>query len=214
MLPTFAAICRMEETGEIVRAGELVFEKVCCFIEKYEELVPPYIHVNLSCCQMRDIKNADSMIAIAKLHGVNPSRINLEITETTDCGEEGVLFVHKLLAEGFTFSLDDFGSCNSNCDRLLLYPVKVIKTSKHFINDAIQDKKAETILNGVFHIAKSIHCEPVVEGIEDASQINREFLLGVRYFQGNAFAKAMPEQEYVQFLLNHRQAETRRGPKS
>ena len=32
MLPTFAAICRMEETGEIVRAGELVFEKVCCFI--------------------------------------------------------------------------------------------------------------------------------------------------------------------------------------
>ena len=95
MLPTFAAICRMEETGEIVRAGELVFEKVCCF-----------------------------------------------------------------------------------------------------------------------HIAKSIHCEPVVEGIEDASQINREFLLGVRYFQGNAFAKAMPEQEYVQFLLNYRRAETRREPKS
>lgn len=143
MLPTLASICRMEENGKIIEAGQLIFEKVCVFMGKYQELIPPCIHINLSCCQMRDMRNADAMIDTAKRHGISPGKIK------------------------------------------------------------IQSKKAETILNGVFHMAKSVDCEPIVEGIEDASQINREFLLGVRYFQGNAFAKAMPEEEYVRFLQNH-----------
>lgn len=203
ILPTLASIRMMEQNGKIVDVGREVFERTCYFMNRYRDLVPSSIHVNLSCRQMTNLQNADDFIDIARCYDVSPQKLNLEITETEDCGEEGLMFVHKLLAVGFSFSLDDFGTVLSNCNRLMLYPVKVVKTDKSFLDAAIRDKKAEQILNGVFHLAESVQCETVVEGIEDASQIDRDFLVGIRHFQGNAFAKAMPEEQYIQFLRDH-----------
>ena len=180
---------------------------MCCFLSTYPEISPPHIHVNLSCKQMNEIKNAEDLIAIARYYGVSPQRINFEITETEDSDADSLSFVYRLLVEGFSFSLDDFGNKLSNCSRLILYPVCIVKTDKTMIDAALCNKKAETIFSHILEMAHSVQCETVVEGIENVEQTDLDILKQVSYFQGYAFAKPMPEDKYIEFLKAHKAQE-------
>lgn len=199
-LPTLRSIRVLEQTGKIAETGKNIFEKICQFMNKNSQILPEYIHVNLSCRQMDNIKNAEELIAIAKRYDISPRKINFEITETEDNDKESIRFVNRLLREGYSFSLDDFGNQYSNCSRLILYPVCVIKTDKTMIDAALTNKKAEIILKSIFEMTKNAQCETIVEGIEKTEQADLDFLKKIDYFQGYAFAKPMPEEEYIKFL--------------
>lgn len=202
-LPTLRSVQALEQSGRIVEVGREIFSRVCCFLSAYPDITPPRIHVNLSCRQMDKMTNAEDLIAIARYYGVPPQKINFEITETEDSSADSLSFVYRLLVEGFSFSLDDFGNKLSNCSRLILYPVCVVKTDKTMIDAALCNKKAETILANILEMAHSVQCETIVEGIEKVEQTDLDILKQVNYFQGYAFAKPMPEDKYIEFLKAH-----------
>ena len=84
MLPVYDAIKASEDSGQIHRIGEIVFENVCRMINKYNiaEYGIEYIEINLSTVQCSDEKLAERYIRIMEKHSINPKFINLEITES------------------------------------------------------------------------------------------------------------------------------------
>ena len=92
-----------------------MFEKTCEFIKKNDirKLGIEYIEVNLSVEQCENENLADSYIRVMEKYQVDPSLINLEITETGSIKARKILLrnMEKLIAVGVKFSLDDLAQC-------------------------------------------------------------------------------------------------------
>ena len=118
LLPVYDSICAAEESDRIHQIGEIVFEKVCHAIrnEQLAQYGLHYIEVNLSVAQCSDEKLAERYIRIMERYQIDPSNINLEITESATMEMKQTLLANmgKLIAYGVSFSLDDFGTGQSN----------------------------------------------------------------------------------------------------
>lgn len=103
-----------EEKGLILDIGDRVLELVAQFVRLHnlEQTSLQYIEVNLSGIQILSHGIEERLQKILRRYNVEPSFINLEITETatTDAQEQLVFNVEKLHHMGFSFSMDDFGS--------------------------------------------------------------------------------------------------------
>ncbi len=62
-------------------------------------------------------------------HSINPKFINLEITESATVEMKQTLLANmkKLITYGVTFSLDDFGTGQSNLNYIVEMPVQIVK---------------------------------------------------------------------------------------
>ena len=83
LLPIYDSICAAEESGRSTDRA-IVFEKVCHAIrnEQLAQYGLHYIEVNLSVAQCSDEKLAERYIRIMERYQIDPSNINLEITES------------------------------------------------------------------------------------------------------------------------------------
>lgn len=193
-----------EDSGLIIRLGERVFEKVCHFLKEYdaEKLGIHYIEVNLSVvqCEMEDL--AERLISIIERYNVNPSLINLEITETASVTSQSVLLrnMEKLIDFGFTFSLDDFGKGQSNLMYVVEMPVSIIKLDYDMSKAFFNSPKAKQVVRAVVSMAHGMNLKLVAEGIETKEEIDGMFKEKIDYIQGFYYSKPLPMQEFVSFI--------------
>ena len=82
-----------EESGMILKLGEMVFEKVCQFIKRHplNHYGMQYIEVNLSVIQCAYEDLAQDYIRIMERYQVAPANINLEITESASTNAKKTL---------------------------------------------------------------------------------------------------------------------------
>ncbi|MDE6709009.1 MAG: EAL domain-containing protein, partial [Oscillospiraceae bacterium] len=130
-------IVAAERSGAIHKIGDFVMEEVCRFIasEEFEKLGLEYIEVNLSVAQCMSPDLSDKILNIMEKYGVSPDKINLEITETAADYAQNIMTenIDKLHSEGFTFSLDDYGTGYSNINRVASLPLTIVKLDKSFV---------------------------------------------------------------------------------
>ena len=209
MVPPGTFIEVAEKNGMILRLGEMVFKKVCKFIAEndIEAMGLHYIEVNLSVVQCHYEFLADSFIEIMEWFHTDPSKINLEITETGDAGAKKMLLDNmlKLLDYGIRFSLDDFGTGQSNLNYIVEMPVDIVKFDRTMIVSYFENKKAEYVMDAAMHMILEMGLKIVSEGIETADQLATMERLGIQYIQGYYFSRPLPTAEFVQFLIerNH-----------
>lgn len=193
-----------ENSGQIVRIGERVFEKVCQFLKNTNavSLGIHYVEVNLSVvqCEMEDL--ADRLISIIEKYGIDPSLINLEITESASVTSRTVLLrnMEKLIDYGFTFSLDDFGKGQSNLMYVVEMPVSIIKLDYDMSKAFFSSPKAKQVVRAVVAMAHGMDLKLVAEGIETEEEIdgmNREC---IDYIQGFYYSKPLPMPEFLSFI--------------
>lgn len=204
LIPPGAFIDIAERNGMILQLGELVFRKVCRFIGETDiiECGVDYIEVNLSVVQCAHKKLADEYMDIMKECGVNPRYINLEITESASMNAKKTLLENmKVLIEyGVSFSLDDFGTGQSNLDYILDMPVNIVKFDKNMTNAYFENGKAKYIMDAAMNMIRGMDLKIVSEGIETAEQFNTMESLGINYIQGYHFSKPLPEAEFLEFI--------------
>lgn len=197
----------IETTGNIVQFGELVFAEVCRFLSEVDTagLGIEYIEVNVSIKQLEQPGLADTFISLMEKYGVNPACINLEVTESGSLTKHGIIDsnIMKLLAHGVEFSLDDFGSGESNLDYMLNMPVKIIKYDKDMTQAYFTNDKAKYVVPYVTELAHEMELKVVSEGVENAAQLESMRSFGVDYIQGYYFSRPLPKDEYVAFLRSH-----------
>lgn len=212
LVPPGQFIPLAESNGMILRIGEIVFEKVCQFLKEHnpEKLGLHYIEVNLSVVQCGYEPLADKYIAIMEQYQINPQWINLEITESASLSTKKTLLenMHKLIDYGVRFSLDDFGTGQSNLNYIIDMPVDIVKFDKDMINSYFENGKAKYVMDAAMQMIKGLHLSIVSEGIEKKEQYDIMRDLGIEYIQGYYFSKPLSVEEYLEFLSSRNSAES------
>lgn len=202
-VPPSLFIPEAEQNGTIVDIGNILLEKICTFLGHvdYQATGLEYVEVNLSVDQCVRPEMARELLGLLSANVVEPSRVNVEITETSAMYSQQVIEknVRKLAEAGVTLSLDDYGSGYSSIARLLSLPFSLVKIDKSFA-DNLEDEQTRKVLADTVATMKSIGKSVLVEGVETCEQVELLDAMGVDFIQGYYFAKPMPEAEFVSFL--------------
>ena len=199
-------VLEMEKDGRIVELGKIVFEKVCEFISKndMEKLGLHYIEVNLSAVQCMQENLAISYINIMKRYNINSKYINLEITETAKSTRKNLIRNMEILRNfGVTFSLDDFGTGNSNLNYIVEMPIDIVKFDKDMVDSYFEDKIALYVMNSTIDMIKGLGHKIVFEGIEELDQLNQIKIMNVDYVQGYYYSKPIDENAFIKFMIKN-----------
>ncbi len=193
-----------EENGMIDQIGERVFEKVCEFIqrERIWEWGMEYIEVNLSVRQCESNKLAKQYEAIMERYHVDPSMINLEVTESASIQKKNILLqnMEQLIKYGVTFSLDDFGNGESNLNYIVDMPVEIVKFDRDMTTSYFEKPKGKLVMETAIRMILDLNLKIVSEGVETKEQLEAIKKLGVQYIQGYYFSKPLPQNEFVSFV--------------
>ncbi|MBR5316422.1 MAG: EAL domain-containing protein, partial [Lachnospiraceae bacterium] len=193
-----------ERRGSILQLGAAVFEGVCRFIEEndLEKLGLHYIEVNLSAVQCGYKNLARDLMDTMKNHGVNPKYINLEITESASIINEKAFLdnLYALKRFGVTFSLDDFGTGQSNLNYIVTMPVDIVKFDRGMTLSYFNNAKAKYVMDAAMMMIKGMDLKIVSEGIENEEQLKIMEALGIQYIQGYYFSKPLPETKFIEFI--------------
>lgn len=204
LVPPGAFIAVAEANGKILQLGEIVFEKVCRFftMEQLEQYGLHYIEVNLSVVQCGYPGLADDYIGIMEKYQINPRYINLEITESASMAAKKTLLenMRRLMEYGVCFSLDDFGTGQSNLNYIVDMPVDIVKFDREMSQAFFQDEKAKYVMNAAMQMIHGMKLKIVSEGIETEEQYLAMEELSIDYIQGYYFSKPLPEAAFLAFL--------------
>lgn len=204
LVPPGVFIPVAEANGKILQLGEIVFEKVCRFFtkEQIEQYGLHYIEVNLSVVQCGYPGLADDYIGIMEKYQINPKYINLEITESASMAAKKTLLenMRRLMEYGVYFSLDDFGTGQSNLNYIVDMPVNIVKFDREMSQAFFQDEKAKYVMNAAMQMIHGMKLKIVSEGIETEEQYLAMEELNIDYIQGYYFSKPLPEAAFLAFL--------------
>ena len=204
IIPPGAFIRIAENNGMIIDIGKRVFEKVCYFFQQsnLEGCGMQYIEVNLSVVQCADEKLADTYIEVMDSMKMDPQRINLEITESASLRAKRILIsnMERMIEYGIHFSLDDFGTGQSNLNYIVDMPVNIVKFDREMSQSYFANDKAKYVMDAAMHMIHGMGLRIVAEGIETEEQYKKMEEINIDYIQGYYFSKPLPEQEFLDFL--------------
>lgn len=195
-----------ERDGNIVHIGEQVLEQCCQFLSRHVlsnmSLGIGTIHINISVVQCLQQNLSETIIPVLRKYHIPPSMITLEITEHTAISTPEQIRRHmeELGELGVSFAIDDYGSGNSNCSRLIQLPFQELKLDKELVSASFVDETARIVLENEICTMQSLGIAIVVEGIEQEEQSRVMEALGVDYIQGYYYGKPMPEDECLRHI--------------
>ena len=188
-----------EELGLIVPLGEWVFRAACQQIKAwdYEGYRDIAVSVNLSPRQFVSRKLLPSMKLALMETGIDPTRIDLEITESMAMRnlEQSIEILAELRRMGATISIDDFGVGYSSLGQLRRLPAQTLKIDASFISQIPDDANSCSITEAIIAMAKRLRLRTVAEGVETQAQLDFLRANGCDAFQGYLFAKPLTAVE-------------------
>jgi diguanylate cyclase (GGDEF)-like protein len=144
------------------------------------------VSINLSGASIGDDALADWIIALLQHHGVAPTRVCFEVTETVAVRNLAQLvhLAERLRGVGCRIALDDFGAGMSSFTYLKNLPVDIIKIDGSFIRDMLVDPVSHLMVRAVTDIGHRLGLEVVAEWVADAETAQALTALDVNYAQG------------------------------
>ena len=108
--------------------------------------------------------------------------------------------MQKLIDFGVKFSLDDFGTGQSNLNYIVYMPVDIVKFDRDMINAFFANTKARYVMEAAIQMIRGLGLKIVAEGIETESQYLKMKEMGINYIQGYFFSKPLSEKEFKIFI--------------
>jgi diguanylate cyclase (GGDEF)-like protein len=175
VVPPFEFIPVAEESGLIGALGDFVLRRACRdFMAWQRELgdaAPRLLAVNLSRAQLGQADWPATVHAILQEHGMRPSQLQLEVTESLAAQDQQVQErLHELKALGITLALDDFGTGYSSLSSLHQLPVDTVKIDRSFVCQADTSHHHRVLIEATVKVAQSLGMSTVAEGIETEAQ--------------------------------------------
>ena len=181
-----------EESDLIARLGVYMLRQACAQAQRWHQagLDPGSISVNVSARQLADEGLVDSVASILIEAGLEPGRLELEITESALVHDEVAAerALERFREMGVRVALDDFGTGYSSLTFLRRFAVDVIKIDRSFVAGIGSSPDDEAIVAAIISMAKALRLEVVAEGVETEAQ--RAFLKrsGCHHEQGYLFS--------------------------
>lgn len=188
-----------EETGLIIDMGNWIIESTFLQIKKWQELynIDIEVGINVSPIQLSDKRFLDIIVSNLQNTNINPSLINLEITEkiAIDDSEEIIKKLKKIRNLGIKVSIDDFGSGYSSFKYVKSFAVDTLKIDISLIKGIDKSKEDYEIAKAVINMAKGLDLSIVAEGVDSDSQLAVLRNLGCNTVQGYYYEKPMSVEQ-------------------
>lgn len=145
---------------------------------------------------------ADRFINTVKAMEVEPSRMEVEITEDTiwNSSARSANNLSALIDAGFIVSIDDFGKGYSNFARFAELAVGFVKFDRSIIAEALSSDRIATMAHQITQMAHALGAKVVVEGIETEAQMQFCRSLKADMVQGFLIARPLGRDALVEFL--------------
>ena len=196
-----------EGSGLMPPLGEWVLRTACLQLVQWrrsEETRSLSLAVNVSASQFGQADFVDRVLAIVNESGADPTRLKLELTESTLAHdlEDIIAKMNQLKTRGIRFSLDDFGTGFSSLTYLRRLPLDQLKIDQAFVRDMLESQRGAGVAETMVQLGRRLGLEVIAEGVETEAQ--RSFLLaiGCRHYQGFLFSPALPDAEFAAFVLS------------
>jgi len=169
--------------------------------------------VNLSARSLLDVGFPRQVAALLITHDVAPSRLVLEITESTLMTDpvRAQRILGELNALGIRLAIDDFGTGYSSLARLKDMPVHELKIDRAFVTSMQNIHSDAVIVRSTIDLARNLGLSVVAEGVEDGGVLTELGNLGCDAVQGYHLSHPVPAVELLEWL-EEQQAGQRQAP--
>ena len=135
--------------------------------------------------------------------GFDPTRLELELTETTLLGnvESAEAAMRRLKAFGVQLALDDFGTGYSSLAYLKALPLDYLKIDKRLSQDIAGSTRDRIVVRSVIDMARSLGLDVIAEGVETQEQLALLAQEGCTLYQGFLCAPPVETDRLVELVL-------------
>jgi len=180
-----------EESGLIVPIGAWVLETACKTAAGWSK--PLKIAVNLSPVQFQHGDIVAVIQQALRVSGLNPSRLELEVTESLWIQDTDVVLeqLARIRGMGISIALDDFGTGYSSLTYLWKFPFDMVKIDRSFVMEMETDLKASAIVSTIVALGRTLDLTVTAEGVETPAQANALREAGCDQAQGYLFGRPL-----------------------
>ena len=189
-----------EETGLVGQVGSFVLKRACKDAASWPKQIK--VAVNLSPLQFRSGTLFSEVRAALDESGLEPSRLELEITETLllEKSEQVLSTLHALRMLGVRIAMDDFGTGYSSLSYLRSFPFDKIKIDRSFVQNLGQNIDSQAIVRAIISLGSSLGITITAEGIETEADLACLRAEGCHQGQGFLFAEALTAEDAVKLI--------------
>ncbi|WP_439500388.1 putative bifunctional diguanylate cyclase/phosphodiesterase [Aminobacter ciceronei] len=179
-----------EQTGIIVEIGDWVLMQACREATLWP--TPMGVAVNVSPVQLMRPNFAERLTEILTETGLEPTRLEIEITETMliDNPGQALLVLRKIKALGVRVAMDDFGTGYSSLSTLFSFPFDKIKVDRSFLNALGRQAQATSVIETVIELGHKLSIPVLAEGVE--TDFQAAFLKDRRCDEAQGFLYGRP----------------------
>ena len=193
-----------ENLGLIGSIGNWVLRQACEEAAEWPEIHGrrPHVAVNVSPHQFLSGRLLDDVEDALRVTGLPVELLELEITENLLIQEtdEPLAILNQLREKGIRLSVDDFGTGYSSLSYLKRFPLQILKIDRSFMKDLTHNHNADTLVEAIISMAKSLELDIVAEGVENQQQLRFLGQRGVRIIQGYYFSPPVSAAEFRAML--------------
>ncbi|WND02546.1 EAL domain-containing response regulator [Temperatibacter marinus] len=160
------------------------------------------ISLNLNAENLRKSDFSDIVSGLLDQHNVPPEMVTLEVGEADMLIDERKLLeeMGRLHLRGLGLALDDFGTGFGSLMRLHKIPFSEIIIDRGFLDTALRDKVAFTILESVVDLAHKLDIKAASCGVSDAQTHALTKKLNFDTLQGYILGKPMLPNDFLSWL--------------
>ncbi|WP_166269067.1 bifunctional diguanylate cyclase/phosphodiesterase [Marinobacter caseinilyticus] len=205
LIPAQQFINLAEESGLIIRLGEMALRQACIQIQALERagFEALRVAVNFSVKQLIDPGFLDMFRQVITETGVAPERMELEMPAELLNYDPRMLWdvLGALHDIGVCLILDDFGTGACSLASLQRLPLDAVKIDHRFIRDIPYNNSATDVTSAVIALAQKLRLTVIAEGVETPQQLSFLRAAGCAQCQGNLFSYPLNEDALIGFLV-------------
>ena len=173
----------MTRTAHLLNAGVWLDPSVAVFVNFDPSL---FDEISVADAALRDMRH------VLQQAGIDPRRVVCEVTEQKSPSEAALYrFVQALKVHGFRIAIDDYGSANSDINRVKGLKPDIVKFDAQWITRLMETGPGFALLASMVASFSEQGIETVFEGIEEPWQLELAEKAGASMVQG--FVLARPE---------------------
>lgn len=160
------------------------------------------VSVNISARDLMNRELPDQVAALLTEHGVTPSLLCLEITESgfMEDPANAQKVLDRLSELGVKLSIDDYGTGYSSLSYVMRLPVQELKIDRSFISHMASDPELSTIVRSTIDLGHNLGLKVVAEGVEDLAAWKMLRSLGCDDAQGFFMSKPLSPRALIVWM--------------
>ncbi len=197
-------INKFRNTNSFAKLDLFMFEEACKFLRnmKDQNFELNRISVNFDPKSFISVQ-PDALVQIANRYKISSTEITLELTESSLVNDVTFENVQAYKDRGFSLALDDFSAGHSSLQYISKIDFDYVKIDKALVDDVESGISTKVeIFRSLLGLFRSLGKTLVIEGVENANQIDLLEDLNIHYIQGFYYSKPLVAKDAIAYFIN------------